>query len=99
MLEVEININRRKTVVKLHAVRTSPTTQEVEDGTVCTYDVHCDTDIIGTIEGAYGCGIDLGIKLLEFAKENQDEIHAIQHRTKWIKLYKAIEEGEKDAKN
>lgn len=99
MLEVHVNINRRKTVVKIHAVRTNPTTHEVDAGTICTYDVYCDTDIIGTIEGTYGCGIDLGIKLLEFAKENKDEIHAIEQRNKWIKLYKAIEEGEKDAKN
>ena len=71
MLEVTVNINREVMIAQLHAVRTRPKTKVVKDGTVCTYNVVLNNHVVDTMKGTYGCGIDLGIKLLELYKEKE----------------------------
>lgn len=72
-------------IATLHAVRTKPKTKNVEDGVICTYDVVYNNVIVGSITGAYGCGVDLAIKLLEEWKENSENY-------KLLSIYKKIEE-------
>ena len=85
MLEVNININRKVDIVTLHAVRTKPKSKTVKDGVICTYDVVYNNTTVGSIKGAYGCGIDLAIRLLEEWKKNSANY-------KLISIYKKIKE-------
>ena len=71
MLEVHVNINREQTLATLHAVRTKPKSKKVREGTICTYNIVYEGVTVGSMEGAYGCGINLAIKLLEEYKKNQ----------------------------
>ncbi len=89
MLEVSININRKVWVVEIHAVRTKPKTKTVKKGTECTYNIVYNDQVVDKMTGAYGCGVDLAIKLLEKWKENADKY-------KMISICKTIE---KETKN
>ncbi len=71
MLEVYVGINREHTIANLHAVRTKPKTKTVKEGTICKYNIVYLGITVDNMEGSYGCGIDLAIKLLKKWKENQ----------------------------
>lgn len=90
MLEVTVNINREKIVAQLHAVRTKPKGCKIEDGTMCTYNIVYKNEIVGEIEGPYGCGIDLAIELLKKFKKDE-------YFYKTIVMFKILEETEKDS--
>ncbi len=85
MLEVTVNVNREMIVAQLHAVRTKPKGCKVEKGTMCTYNIVYENRVVGTMEGAYGCGVDLAIKLLEKFKED-----GLIYKT--IAMYEMMEE-------
>ncbi len=72
MLEVSVNVNREVTVAQLHAVRRLPKTKTVKDGIICTYDIVYMNVTVGTLKGAYGCGVNLAIQLLEKYRDNKD---------------------------
>ena len=89
MLEVSVNINREKILAQLHAVRTKPRGNSVKEGTICTYNIVYANEVVGVMKGAYGCSIDLAIKLLEKFKEDG-------HMYKTIAMVRMI--GEEDDK-
>ncbi len=89
MLEVHVNINRKQTLATLHAVRTKPKTKTVKPGTICKYNIVYEGQVVGNMEGAFGCGIDLAIQLLEHWKKDGDMYKAIA-------FYRLTEKLEKD---
>ena len=90
ILEVTVNINREIIVAQLHAVRTKPKGKNcaIEKDTMCTYNIVYQNEVVGTMTGAYGCGIDLAIKLLEKFKEHG-------HIYKFIAMDRMIEKRER----
>jgi len=72
MLEVTVGINRKLTLAQLHAVRTKPKSDKIKNGTICTYDIVYDNTTVDAMQGAYGCGVDLAIQLLEKWKKNSE---------------------------
>ncbi len=64
MLEVTVSINREVMVAQIHAVRISPKTNKVKDGTICTYDIMFNNVKVDTMRGDYGCGVGLAIQML-----------------------------------
>ena len=77
MLEATISVNREKLLAQLHAVRTKPRGKTVKEGTICTYNVVVNNQVVDTMTGAYGCGIDLGIELLKKYRDNKTLYTAI----------------------
>ncbi len=71
MLRTTIDINGT-IIEQLHAVRTKPKTKTVKEGTVCTYNIIYNDVIVDTMTGAYGCGINLAIQLLEKLRDNKN---------------------------
>ncbi len=65
MLEVNVNINREINLATIAAVRIKPRGKTVKDGTVCTYKIMFNNVQVDTMEGAYGCGVELAIEMLK----------------------------------
>ncbi len=76
MLRVSIDING-DIMDQIHCVRTKPKTKTIKEGTVCTYNVVYNGVTVDIITGAYGCGVNLAIQLLEKLKENRSKYKKI----------------------
>ena len=90
MIEVSININRRKTLVQIHAVRTDPLGCVVEPNTECTYDMKHGNKTLGELKHTGECGVDLVIAMLEFYKQNKEDIDKEVSLQRTIRIYQEI---------
>ena len=83
MLEVSVNINREISLAQIHAVRISPKSKTVKDGTICTYKIMFMNEHVDTMKGQYGCGIDLAIQMLkQYDKERYMMLYLIKQEEK-----------------